>query len=410
MGIGLFMTMVAIYYYLGNNPIPEKSDVLYRVLLDSGNPLTVDDTDLTIPLQLTHQDATNLIAQGDHFKQAVMFGASGIVQPANPEQKPYEIPVRATTHRFFDLFEAPLQYGSGWSAEEDQESTPVVVLSQKLNEQLFGGTDSVGQSVQLSSQWFQVMGVLEDWQVQPKFWDLTTDSLESADAFIPFTRVVDMNLPRRGNTNCWKPIDAGGRQAFLNSECVWIQGWVQLNTTLERDAYQDFLTAYIDDQRSYGRFGRPNRSRLFNVTEWLSFRGAVPQIVYVLLASSFMFLVVCQLNMLSLLLAKLLSNTKEIGIRRALGASRPAVFSQIAIEAIVISLLGGAFGLVLAMFGLEAIAYVLRDEVGISDYLVIDLPLTGICFGVALATTFVTALHPIIKACRLPPAEQISAA
>ena len=410
MGIGLFMTIMTIYYYMSNDPIPQKSDVLYRVLLDAGNPDTVDDSDQSIPRQITYIDATNLIGEQPDVRQIVMYGATGVVNPDSTTLKPMEVPVRATTYQFFDLFDVPFEYGASWDRSADESSLPVVVISKSLNEKLFGGTDSLGRSIEVSAVNFQIVGVLQDWTMLPKAYDLNTGPFDPpAELFIPFTKAVEMNLPRRGNTNCWKPVPTNEYSDFLNSECVWIQAWVELPTTEAYDRYSSFLTGYIEEQKLLGRFERPNRSRLYPLTDWLVFREAVPPIVFALLASSFMFLLVCQCNTLSLLMAKLLSNAREIGIRRALGASRTAVFFQIGVEAFVIGVLGSVLGLLFTLVGLEAMTYLLRDEENIEQFFRLDTPLILTGVTVAIVSTLLVALYPMFRASYIAVASQLRA-
>ena len=410
MGIGLFMTIMTIYYYMDTDPIPNKSDHLYRILVDSGNPRSVDDSDRSIPNQLTYIDATNLINQQDQFPVVVMYGATAGILPDNPNITPFEVKVRATTHEFFNLFDTPFQFGSGWTRTEDDELAPVVVLSNRTNERLFGGVDSVGETLDISSVEFRIVGVLDEWVFRPKAYDLNTGPFDTtADVFLPFQQGVEMSLPRRGNTSCWKPIPTGAEQGFLQSECTWIQAWVEIANNEERDQFSNFLTGYIEEQKQLGRFERPNRNRLYSLEDWLEYRQAVPPVVVVLLASSFMFLVVCQFNTLSLLMAKLLSHSREIGIRRAMGATRTAVFSQIGIEALLIGVLGSLFGLVLAGIGIEAILYLLRDEADITEFFRIDFTLALIGIATAVASTLLVALYPMYRASQLQVASQLRA-
>ena len=408
MGIGLFITIATIFYYLAADPIPDKSDNLYRILLDSGDPRTVNESDLSIPPQLTYTDANNLLSQKDPYRLAVMHGATAVIEPTEPNQVPFEVIVRVTSNEFFSLFDVPFEYGTSWTHEEEEELTPLVVLSKRTNDRLFGGTNSIGQSVQISATEYQVVGVLEDWAMRPKAYDLMAGAFDqTAGIFLPFRKVIESPLPRRGSTNCWKVLPSNEYQDFLNSECTWIQAWVELKNADERFDFANFLSGYIEEQKKLGRFERPNRSRLFTLTEWLDFRQVVAGVLYVLLASSLMFLLVCQFNTLSLLMAKLLSQAREIGIRRALGASQVAIFTQTGAEALVIGILGSIFGLLIAFLGVEAVTFLLRDEEGTDEFFRIDLVLVGYGVFTAVVSTILVALYPMYRASRLPVASQL---
>ena len=90
-----------------------------------------------------------------------------------------------------------------------------------------------------------------------------------------------------------------------------------------------------------GRFTRPPNVRLRNVMEWLDFQQVVPSDVRLQAWLAFGFLAVCLLNTVGLLLAKFLRRSQEIGVRRALGASRRAIFAQFLVEAGSVGLVGG---------------------------------------------------------------------
>ena len=89
--------------------------------------------------------------------------------------------------------------------------------------------------------------------------------------------------------------------------------------------------------------------------EWLDYNKVVPSDVRLQVWLAFGFLLVCLVNTVGLLLAKFLRRAVEIGVRRALGASRRAIFAQCLIEAGAVGLAGGILGLGLAWLGLWAV-------------------------------------------------------
>ena len=236
-GIGASMAMVTVNYRFGANPIPAKSDVLHYVRLDSWSPdfPFQDGTDVHVPNQVTYLDATALLAAKRAYRQAAMSGSSLAVEPPNRDERPYFVDVRATTADFFPMFDVPFKYGSGWSTETDDAVEQVVVLKASANERIFGGENSVGRTLTLSGEDYRVVGVLDEWEPSPRFYEPNGNEVE--DLFIPWTLIAAKNgdLPRSGNTNCWKPVTGNGFQAFLSSECIWIQFWVELRSRDERE-------------------------------------------------------------------------------------------------------------------------------------------------------------------------------
>ena len=134
-----------------------------------------------------------------------------------------------------------------------------------------------------------------------------------------------------------------------------MQYWVQLDTPEKAAAYKHYLDNYSDQQHAAGRFERPTNVRLRNVMEWLDYSKVVPGDVRLQVWLAFGFLLVCLINTVGLLLAKFLRRSGEIGVRRALGASRRAIFAQCLVEAGTVGLAGGVLGLGLALLGLWAV-------------------------------------------------------
>ena len=250
------------------------------------------------------------------------------------------------------------------------------------------------------------MGVLDEYQPTPKFYDVTNDAFgEIEELFIPFNVAVEYEFPRNGNTSCWKSPDGDGLEAFLNSECVWIQFWAELRNETEKQEYMAFLNAYVEQQKELGRFPRPMNNHLSNVMEWMEHEEVVEDDARVMLGLSLLFLVVCLLNTIGLLLAKFMGKSTDISLRRALGASKSSLFIQHMIESGLIGLGGGIFGLGLTWLGLRGIEMLFEDIV---DNLVsLDWVMVITAIGLAIASALLAGLYPTWRACRIAPASQL---
>lgn len=409
-GIGASMSMVTVNYRFRADPIPQKSDVLHYVRLDSWDANGQEENS-NPPPQLTYTDATALLRADRAYRQAAMSGARLAVIPPDREQRPFFANARATTTDFFALFDVPFRFGGPWADDADAGSLQVVVLSAETNDRVFGGEDSVGRTLTLTGADYQVVGVLDEWEPSMRFWDAGSgggigDPVE--DLFIPWSLIVARELQRQGNTNCWKPIDGQGLQAFLNSECVWIQFWAELRNEAERNDFVAFLDNYVLSQKELGRFPRPLDNRATPLMDWLEEIGGVPSEAQVLLGLSLLFLAVCLLNTLGLLLAKFLGKTGEISIRRALGASRRALMQQYLVEAGVIGMAGGLLGILLTWLGLKGIAAQFNDE-ALDNFLVLDWPMALAAVALAIAATLLTSIYPTWRACNVQPSVHLKA-
>lgn len=409
-GIGISMSMVTVNYRFQINPIPQKSDVLHFVQLDSWSADFPFNNGETLPNQVTYRDAKALLDARKAFRQAMMARTALAVEPGNPDERPFFVEVRATTADFFPMFDVPMKYGTGWSAGEDAAAEQVVVLNAVTNERMFGGADSVGKTVRLSGSDYRVVGVLDEWSPLPRFYEPNNGNFsEVEDIFIPFQILVSKELPRTGNTNCWRPVEGEGFQAFLNSECIWIQFWAELNSEEERANYESFLDAYAQAQKDLGRFPRPLATSATPLMPMLREMGLVPDEAQVLLGLSMLFLAVCLLNTIGLLLAKFLGKATEIGTRRALGASRKVLFQQYLVEAGLVGLAGGILGLGLAWLGLKGIVAQFPSEPQIANFMVLDWNMAFAAVGLAIVSSLITAIYPTWRACSIQPAAYLKA-
>lgn len=405
LGIGATMTTVTVNYLMSANPIPHKSEQLYYVQLDSWDVNDPFDEGENPPDQMTYTDSTNLMKAKKAFRQNVQAQAFAVIEPTDPDILPLIVNGRANSADFFAMFDVPFIYGNGWLESADDNKEQVVVLSKETNDKLYGGGNSVGESIKIDGNMFTVIGVINTWNPKPRFYDITTGAFnDSGDIFVPFSLIAEEKIGRSGNTNCWKPVGEG-YQAFLNSECIWTQFWVELKTPQDKQDYMTFLNAYVEEQKQYGRFQRPLDNRLSTVTEWLENQEVVADDAKMMMAMAFMFLVVCLLNTVGLLLAKFLGKAPEIGLRQALGASKATLFYQYMIESACIGLAGGILGLLLAFLGLKGIENLYGDYM--QELATLDANMMILSIVISLSATLIAGLYPTWRACKVQPAHQL---
>ena len=406
-GIGISMTTLTVYYMMNGNPIPKKSDVLYAITLDSWNPLRAFDDDRPErgPHQLTFHDAERLVEIGKGKRQTAMFESSLIIEPPDPEQLPFEAGVRVTGGDFFPMFQVPFLYGDGWDRSADNAAEPVVVLTRELNEKLFGGEDSVGKWLTMQETQFLVVGVIDTWEPTPRFYDPINGAFQEVnEMFIPYSLTRSLELISAGSDWGWKSEDITSFEQWLNSESVWVQYFVELESDSLRAEYLDHLDAYVNEQKKLGRFERPLNNDMFNVMEWMDYHEVVDNDAKVLLGLSFLFLVVCLLSTVALVLTKFLGRKSETSLRRALGASQKAIFRQQLVEAGVVGLIGGLIGLGLAWLGLQGIEYLYEAPPGLVS---LDITMTFTAVSVAILSGVIAGVYPAWRICQIPPATQL---
>lgn len=399
-GIGAYMVIFTLNYVMGGDPIPLKSDRLFHVQMDVGSPSRDQDP----PRQVTYLDAKALFNAQRAEREVMTSKFVGILEPDSEELRPFSINGRGATADFFTMFDVPFVYGTPWNAAADSNNEQVVVLSKEMNERLYGGSDSVGETLTLEGNQFQVIGVIDDWSPTPKFYDVNNGPFDPGEEiYLPWELILGLELPRSGNTNCFKAVEEG-LEGFLNSECVWIQYWVELSDQNAEAEYLSFLNSYTAEQKSLGRFEKELNNKLFDVNEWLIEQEVLPDETRILSVLAAMLLAVCLLNTIGLLLSKFLGKSGELGVRQALGAHKGSLFIQHVIEAGFIGLIGGILGLAVASLGLEGVKILLGNELMVIDWIRLDLTVALITIVLAIFSTVVAGLYPIWRACNINPA------
>jgi len=403
LGIGACMTTLTVFHVLSADPLPGRSQHLYQVQLDAGQ-LAYYRPGAEPEEQLTRFDAQALLAEAQAPQQAMMTGGQVILQGPDEQLEPRSSDVRYTSADFFAMFGLPFQYGGPWSAADDASHARQVVISRELNEAMFGGGNSVGKTLRVQDTEMRVVGVLGAWRLTPHFYDLNTgDYGQTEGLYLPFSTSRELELPRSGTMNCWGNEHIPDATA-PNAPCVWIQYWVRLPDAGAVQRYRDYLNAYSERQRGAGRFERPPNVRLRNVPEWLAFKQVVPGDVRLQLWLALGFLVVCLTNTVGLLLAKCLRAAPQIGVRRALGASRRAIFAQFLVEALAIGLAGGLLGLLLAWLGLLGVRH---NPASYAELARLDLPMLAAALAVSLLASLAAGLLPAWRAAQVAPALQL---
>jgi putative ABC transport system permease protein len=407
-GIGTSMTTLTVFRAMDADPIPQKSAQLYAPQIDNWGPAEHSaDSMAGLEDQLSYIDAMALMRAHRAQRQVAAYQTGFALTPENPELKPFKADARATFNEFFAMFDVPFRYGHGWGAAEDEAHAPVVVISDELNQRLFGGANSVGRSINLDDQDYRIIGVMAPWEPVPRFYDLITENFaKTAQVFLPFNRAIERQMSSWGFVDCADRSDPSW-QRLLASSCVWIQFWVELPTAKAAEDYRLWLDSYAREQQRSGRFAWPAYTRLRDLKSWLTLEHVVSDETRLLVLVSFSFLLVCVLNATGLMLAKFMSRSSDIGVRRALGANRRAILAQCLIEAGVVGLAGGLLGIALTVVGLTALRGVLSEK--LLQLTTLNLVDVGIAFALAIIATIGAALYPTWRASRVQPAWQLKA-
>jgi putative ABC transport system permease protein len=407
-GIGASMTVFTVLRAMSSDPIPAKSSQLFEPLIDnwgpdriSGGP-TLDDRH-----EVSYRDALAWMQAQRGAKQAAMYGVAFSVMPTLSDAKPFPVDGRAAATDFFPMFAVPFRSGGPWSRADDDARANVVVISSKLADRLFPHRDAVGETINLDQHDYRIVGVIGNWNPVPRYYDVTNDPYaEPEDVFLPFSTAIAQQRALNGNNNC-NTESAPGWEGHLNSECIWIEYWVELPTAAAVRDYRQYLASYAADQKRSGRFNWEAQTALYDVPAWLAREKVVPSEIRVSTLVAGGCLLVCLVNSVGLMLAKLSGRANELGVRRALGASKAAIFLQCVVESAVVGLAGGLLGLILTKVGLSIERTILSDDIARLAHLNSGAIL--ITLSLSVLVTVLSGLYPSWRASRVQPAWQLKA-
>ncbi len=405
LGIGTSMTSLTMLLVLSGDPMPHKSERLFVPkfhVADMQGYKPDDDPDY----QLTYIDAKNLLRDKRGKAQTVLFGISPTIDAGRKDLPAFFENGMATTADIFPMFDMPFRFGGGWTADADEKAANVAVIGPELSEKLFKKENPVGKSIRVDDRDYTISGVLEVWKPTPKFYRLygTGATSKAEQLWIPFSNAVSREYRNNGWNNCSGDGPGPGYDGWLKSECTWIQYWVELASAGDAAAYKDYLNAYVTEQKKLGRMPRPLPLELLNLREWLEDVGVVGRDTKLSTWMAFGFLLVCIVNLVALMLAKFTARSGDIGVRRALGASRKEIFRQYLIEAGVVGLVGAMLGLGLSWYGVHILSSRLAES---KDFYQIDIRMLVITLTVSIFAALLAGLLPTWRACQVRPAIQL---
>ncbi|MEO7068615.1 MAG: ABC transporter permease [Rhodanobacter sp.] len=356
LGIGATVTTRTVTRLLSGDPLPQRSGSLYAVQLDAREKITdADSTKAGVPDFLPWLDVQELERLRPAIRQTAVINTDSLTvsSASGAKQKSVkDVAGLQVQSAFFEMFDVPLLQGRAWSFADDVAALPVVVISQTLSHRLFGDVGALGQGIEINGKLFRVVAVSGMWQPYPHFYGLgrCIYQCEAEQVFIPVAAARAQGVPLASFSTC-------GSRSITQPDaalCPYLGFWAQLSDAPRRADYLGMLARYATAQKSTGRFARGGASAVGveSIHALLDAHRLVPLSVRFGGWLALSFLLVCLANVAGLLLTRFLRSSGELGIRRALGASRRAIFTQCLLEAAFIGIAGGLLALPLVWLGL----------------------------------------------------------
>jgi putative ABC transport system permease protein len=405
-GVASSITTYALLGAVSANPMPTKSHQLFIAQIDNRGTDRVTNDGEPDP-ELTLRDVAALRGNHEATGQAAIYSIYLSAVPTDTNIAPVAAKGYAVSADFFRMFSVPFQYGGVWSRADDDDGSNTVVIGADLNQKLFRGENSVGRELPLEGSVYRIAGVMAPWNPLPRFYAAAdVQAFErSPQIFLPFQRAIDLKMPTAGSTFCALNYPGKGWDDLARSECSWISFWVELPDATAAARYRAFLSAYAEEQRANGRFNWPAYTCLRDIDQWLKYMKVVPSEARISFIVALGLLLVCTVNTMGLLLARFMRRGPDIGIRRALGASRGAIYAQYLVEAAAIGLAGGVLGVLLTFCFIASLDRVF--EAKIARIVHFDATTMALAIVLAIVVAMIAAAYPVWRASRIQPAWQL---
>lgn len=407
-GIASTMTAMTIFGALAGSPLPGVSPYLYVATMDARDAVDKDNPDYKRPDSLLKFSDAKALVDAHHAIQQVAVAAS-LTQFGRPDGKRSEQAYGLMAYGpALQTFGVPLRYGRPWTDAEQASAAPVVLIDTEVAQKLFGTENAVGRSVMLGKRSFRVIGVTAPWNPRVRMFDVQQNQgavLGQKEMFlVPAQAALDAGVGPLLAGECGKGAPVASFQSAAVAQCRWIETWVRLDTPSAVAAYGQFLDGYANVQHDAGRFIYPPQAKLIGTPAWLTLNHVVPDDVHLNLMLAGGFLLLCLVNVAGLLAARFLRRQGDVAIRRALGASRRAVFLQHLVETGLLGLIGGVLALPLTWLGLWIVR---MQPVSYAAAAKFSPDVFGILFVLSLIVGLLVGILPAWRVCRLPPALQI---
>jgi putative ABC transport system permease protein len=269
----------------------------------------------------------------------------------------------------FRIRDLDVERGRAFTAPEDRAGMPVVLLGHEAAEKLFGTLDPLGRSVKINGASFEVIGVLKR---QGSLFGMSMDNR----AFAPARSMMGRFVNPKGIVDrvLVKPLDA----THMRQVQMDIEATMRVRNRL--------------------RPTQANNFAMETATESMSFWERIRTILMVIFPGLVsVALVVGGIVIMNIMLVSVTERTREIGIRKALGARRRDIHLQVLVESATLSLTGACLGILIGVILAQIVEAVSPLPAAIAPFWMLMAVLMGVGVGV------VAGIYPAVRAARMDP-------
>ncbi|HEX9690643.1 MAG TPA: ABC transporter permease [Gemmatimonadales bacterium] len=297
--------------------------------------------------------------------------------------------VRAT-HGFLPMVGISPVAGRGFTAEEDRAgAAPVALIGEGLWERLFSRSpDAVGRSLRLDGVPTEIVGIL------PSGADFGVLQILGAAAY---SRAFADRVGRT-TVDVWVPLRPDPRIFSRDTHPIFVAGRLAASATFPT-AQEEMAGIAAELEATYPG---SNNGRGVNVEPLLAVVfGPVRPALYMLLVAVGLVLLVACVNVANLLLARGTARLRDVAVRTALGAGARRLARQFLVEGVLLALLGGALGVLLAVWGTQALLALAPHDVPRLADVGMNVRVLGATLGISVVVGLVFGMVPILQSRRV---------
>jgi len=295
-------------------------------------------------------------------------------------ERTLELRLVGTTPDWFELVERPFVAGRRLVQQDMETQKNVVVLTEYGARRLLANSSTIGQSLRIGGNYFEIVGIVQNAEYQGG--GLQTPDQE-VDAYIP------LSVAKNRFGDIISRSSAGTR----------IRELVELHQLIvEVDSTENVESTVAGIEAMLVRFHKKNDYRIHVPLALLQQARATKRTFNIVLSSiAGISLLVGGIGIMNIMLASVTERTREIGIRRAIGAKQKQIMVQFLIETTVLSVIGGLIGMAIGIFIPWIITLIAEMPTVVTAYSM------ALSLGISMSIGIIFGLYPALRAARLDP-------